>query len=195
MRADASGSLEAIEHETIKLGDEHSSIRIVLSGIGTISENDVKAALTGTSPAAVIGFNVGIDTIAQEYARQHGVQIELFDIIYKLTERLEELLGETRPKRAVEEIVGKAKVLKQFSSRKDEHVVGGAVSDGYLAQKALVRVTRRGTVIGIGKIRNMQAHKKDVGRVEAGNEFGAQIESTFEIAQGDTLECFTTTMQ
>jgi len=195
VRADTSGSLEAIEHEAVKLGDEHSSIRIVLSGIGTISENDVKAALTGTPPAAVIGFNVGIDTVAQEYARQHAIKIEIFDIIYKLTERLEELLGETRPKRAVEEIVGKAKVLKQFSSRKDEHVVGGAVSDGYLAQKALVRVTRRGTVIGVGKIRNIQAHKQNVTKVEAGSEFGAQIESTFEITQGDTLECFTTTMK
>ena len=195
VRADASGSLEAIEHEAVKLGDEHSAVRIVLSGIGTISENDVKAALTGTAPATVIGFNVGVDAVAQEYARQHGIKIEIFDIIYKLTERLEELLIEARPKRAVEETVGKAKVLKQFSTRKNEHVVGGAVSEGYLAQKALVRVTRRGTVIGVGKIQNMQAHKKNVGRVEAGNEFGAQIESTFEIAQGDTLECFTTTMK
>lgn len=195
VRADASGSLEAISHEIVRLGDEYSSVRIVLSGIGNISENDVKAALTSTPSAAVIGFNVSADAVAQEYARQHGVRIVLFDIIYKLTEHIEELLGEARPKRSVEEVVGRAKVLKQFSSRKDEHVVGGSVSEGYLARKASVRVIRRGTVIGVGKIKNMQSHKQDVAKVEVGSEFGAQIESTFEIAQGDALECFMISLQ
>ena len=75
------------------------------------------------------------------------------------------------------------------------HVVGGKVDEGYLARGASVRVTRRNTVIGIGKIKNMQSHKQDVERVEAGSEFGTQIESPFEIAQGDLLECFTTTMK
>ncbi len=182
-------------HEAKRLGDEHSSIRIVLSGIGTISENDAKAGLTSTPPAVVIGFNVPADAVAQEYARQHGITIELFDIIYKLTERLEELLSHARPKRATEEVVGRAKVLKQFSSRKNEHVVGGSVSEGYLARGASVRVTRRATVIGIGKIKNLQSHKQDVARVEMGSEFGAQIEAVFEVAQGDTLECFTTSLK
>jgi len=195
VRADAAGSLEAIEHETVKLGDEHSSVRIVQSGIGTISENDVKAALAGSVQAVVIGFNVKIDPIAEDYARQHDVRIETFDIIYKLTERIEELLHESRPKRVVEETLGKAKVLKQFSSRKDMHVVGGTVAEGHLARGASVRVLRRGTLIGTGKIKNMQSHKADVERVETGSEFGALIVSAFEVAQGDTLECFTSTMK
>ena len=195
VRADASGSLEAIEHEMARLGDEHSSLRIVLSGIGTISENDVKTALAGSVQAVVIGFNVKVDPVAEEYARQHSVRIETFDIIYKLTERLEELLHETRPKRVVEEVVGRAKVLKQFSSRKDTHVVGGSVAEGYLARGAHVRVTRRGAIIGTGKIKNLQSHKADVERVETGSEFGAQISCPFEIAQGDSFECFTTAMK
>ncbi len=194
VRADTSGSLEAIEHEMIKVGDEHSSIRIVLSGIGTISENDVKTALAGSLQAVVVGFNVKVDPIAEEYARQHAVRIETFDIIYKLTERLDELLHETRPKRTVEAIVGKAKVLKQFSTRKDMHVIGGSVSEGYLARGAAVRVLRRNTLIGVGKIKNIQSHKADVDRVETGSEFGAQIASAFEITQGDVLECFTTSL-
>jgi len=195
VRADASGSLEAILHEAVKLGDEHSSVRIVQSGIGTISEGDVKTALAGSVPAAVIGFNVAVDPIAQEYARQHNIRIELFNIIYKLTERLEEILKEARPRRAVETIVGRAKILKQFSSRKDEHVVGGSVAEGYIAKGGAVRVVRRNTVIGVGKVRNIQSHKQDVSRVEEGSEFGAQIESDFQIMQGDVLECFTTVME
>ena len=95
----------------------------------------------------------------------------------------------------MEEVVGKAKVLKQFSTRKNEHVVGGMLLDGYLARGASVRVSRRGTVIGVGKIKNMQSHKQNVDRVETGSEFGTQIEAVFEIAQGDTLECFTTSLK
>ncbi|MBI4079630.1 translation initiation factor IF-2 [Candidatus Kaiserbacteria bacterium] len=195
VRSDTAGSLEAIEHELVKLGDTDSSLRIVLSGIGNIAEGDVKAALAGSVQAIVIGFNVKVDPIAEDHARQHSVRIETFDIIYKLTERLEELLHEIRPKRAVEETLGRAKVLKQFSSRKDQHVVGGAVAEGYLAKGGSVRVLRRGIAIGIGKIKNIQSHKADVERVDTGSEFGALIVSPFEVAQGDTLECFTTAMK
>ena len=195
VRADAAGSLEAITHELTRLKDEHSSVQIVQSGMGTISEGDVKTALAGTIPAAVIGFNVAVDPIAEDYARHHGIRIEIFDIIYKLTERVEELLRASRPKRAVEEVVGRAKVLKQFSSRKDLHVIGGAISEGYFARGASVRVTRRNTTIGVGKIKNLQSHKADVERVETGSEFGAQIASPFEIVPGDIVECFTTSLK
>jgi len=195
VRADTSGSLEAIAHEVTRIGDEHSSVRIVQSGIGTLSENDVKAAHAGTTTGAVIGFNVQIDPIAEEYARQHGIKIEVFDIIYKLTERVEELLGQGRPKRAVEEVLGRAKILKQFSSRKDSHVVGGKVSEGNMVRGAQVRVSRRNTVIGVGKIKNMQSNKQDVDRVPEGSEFGAQVESNFEMAPGDIVECFSTAMK
>ena len=192
VRADTSGSLEAVAHEIVRLGDEFSSVRIVLSGIGDISENDVKAALTGTPPAAVIGFNVNTDNVALEYARQHGIRIETFNIIYKLTEHLEELLRTERPKRSVEETVGRAKVLKQFSSRKDEHVIGGIVAEGHVARGVSVRVSRRAAIIGVGRIKNLQSHKQNVERVLTNSEFGAQIEAVFEVAPGDVLECFVT---
>lgn len=189
VRADTAGSLEAIAHEITRLGDEHSSIRIVQSGIGNVTEGDIKTAIAGTVPAVLVGFNVGIDAIAETMARQNNLSIEQFNIIYKLTEALEELLRTRRPKRTVEEIVGRAKILKQFSSRKDEHVVGGSVQDGYVAKGSSVRVTRRGTIIGTGKIINLQSHKQNVDRVEASSEFGAQIQSPFEVTQGDVLEC------
>lgn len=193
VRADTTGSLEALQQEIAKLGDEYSAVSIVQSGIGGISENDVKAAISSHIPATVIGFNVGIDSIGAALAQRDSVRVETFDIIYKLAERLEELLRENRPKRVVEQVVGRAKILKQFSSQKDEQVVGGAVSEGYFERKAQVRVMRRGTAVGTGKIMNIQSHKQNVDRVEAPSEFGTQINASFEIAQGDTLECFVTT--
>jgi len=195
IRADASGSLEAIAHETVKLGNEHAQISIVQTGIGTVSENDVKTALAGKVPAVIIGFNVGTDPIAEALALQHGIRIENFSIIYKLTERLEEILAETAPKRSVEETLGRAKVLKHFSSRKDEQVIGAKVSEGYLSRGGTVRVVRRNAPLGTGKIKNIQSNKEDVDRIEIDREFGAQIAAPFEIMQGDVLEYFTTSMQ
>ncbi|KKW24440.1 MAG: Translation initiation factor IF-2 protein [Candidatus Kaiserbacteria bacterium GW2011_GWB1_52_6] len=193
VRADTLGSLEAIELEAARIGDEHAKIAIVQSGIGNISENDVKAAISSVIPTTIVGFNVGTDSIAYDHARQSAVRIETFNIIYKLTEHLEELLKASAPKRVVEEVVGRAKILKQFSSRKDEHVIGGKVLEGYLARGYQVHVTRRNTLLGVGKIRNLQANKQNVDRVEEGREFGAQIISDFEIVHGDVVECFVAT--
>ena len=195
VRADTSGSLEAIAQETAALGDEYARINIVQTGLGAVSENDVKAAIGCDVPAVVIGFNVGIDSIAFTLALQHGIRVETFTIIYKLTERLEELLGESAPKRRVEAITGKAKVLKQFGSRKDERVIGGKVLEGFLERGSSVRVMRRAEELGVGKIKNIQSNKQDVNRIEEGREFGAQITAEFEISAGDTLEGFTTSME
>lgn len=195
VRVDAIGSLEAVLLETSRLGDEHARIRVVQSGIGAISEGDIKAAMSGENHATVIGFNVHVDALAAEYARQHGIHVETFDIIYKLTERLLELLKNSTPKRLVEETYGKAKILRQFSSRKDEHVIGGKVTEGYITKKSSVHVFRRGNKIGIGKVANLQTNKQNVDRVDSGSEFGAQIESDFEIAAGDVIESFTATMK
>ena len=195
IRADASGSLEAIDQEVATLGSEYARVRIVQSGIGSISENDVKAAIASDVPSAVVGFNVNIDAPASTLALQHGIRIETFTIIYKLTERLEELLQESAPKRTVEAVTGKAKVLKKFGSRKDEHVIGGKVSEGFLERYSRVRVMRRLAEIGVGKIANIQSNKQDVSRIEIDREFGAQITAPFEILQGDILEGFTTSVE
>jgi translation initiation factor IF-2 len=195
IRADSQGSLEAIMFELEKLGDEHSAVKLIQSGLGTVSENDIKTAIASGEPPVVVGFNVGIDSPAQVLADRDAIRVEKFEIIYKMTERLAELLKETRPKRQVEEIVGRAKVLKQFSSRKHEHVVGGSVLSGYLAKNGVVRVLRRQIALGTGKIKNIQTNKQNTDRVQEGSEFGTQIEADFEIAQGDVLECIVTRVE
>ncbi|MDO8513982.1 MAG: translation initiation factor IF-2 [bacterium] len=194
VRADVSGSLEAIAQETEKLGDEHARVSIVQSGIGAVSENDVKAAIASNG-SVVVGFNVVIDAPAFALALQHGIKIETFTIIYKLTERLEELLGERAPKRLVENTTGRARILKHFSSRKDAQVVGGKVVDGFLSRGATVRIMRRNELVGTGKLKNVQANKQDVDRIEEGREFGAQVACECEIAEGDVIEAFTSSMQ
>lgn len=193
VRADTTGSLEAIISETMKLGDEHKRITIVYSGIGNITEGDIKTALAGMHKGVVIGFNVGTERLAEALARQNGVQCENFNIIYKLTERLEEVLKESAPKRTIEEVKGRAKILKQFSHQKELTTVGGKVAEGFIEKKGRVRISRRNTVIGSGKIVSVQTNKQNVDRVENEQEFGMQIEAPFEVAQGDVIEYFVTT--
>ena len=103
-------------------------------------------------------------------------------------EHLEERLATLKPKRVIEEVAGRARVIKQFSSQKEIHVVGGGVTEGFIAKGGTVRIIRRKLPIGLGKVLNMQSNKQNVARVEATSEFGAQIESKFEIAEGDILE-------
>lgn len=196
VRADTTGSLEAIVHETAEVGDDYTGISIIQSGIGAVSENDVKSVIASqASHAVLIGFNVGVDPVAEALARQHGIAIETFTIIYKLTERLQELLKASAPKRIIEEIVGHAHILKCFSSHRGEQVVGGKVSDGTFVKGAVVRVLRRKILIGQGKVMNIQTNKQNVDKVAVGSEFGAQVNAEFEIAQGDMLEAFTSVEQ
>lgn len=193
VRADVTGSLEGILHEVVKIGDEYTGIRIVQSGIGAISEADVKTAIASQEiPAVIVGFDVPVDNLARESARQHGVTIETFDIIYKLAERLTELLQERAPKRQVDEVLGKARVLKLFSSGKGRQTIGGTVFEGHFEKNTSVRILRKSEEIGTGWVASLQSHRQGVDRVESGGEFGSEIETIIDLATGDVLESFRT---
>ncbi len=189
IRADTTGSLEAIVVELKKIGDATRKVRIVQSGIGSVSEDDIKTAIAaGIAPASVLGFHVGTDQTASAFALERGVHVEFFDIIYKLTERLNELLLESAPKRVVEEILGRAKVLKFFSSKRDEHVFGAEILEGALKKGGAVRITRRGEVVGRGEIVGLQSNKQNVEKVETEGQFGAVLASDHTPSQGDVIE-------
>lgn len=192
VRADVTGSLEGINHELAKIGDDYMDAQVVLSGVGAVSEADVKAAIGSKVPAIILGFSVPVDSLAREAARQHGVQIETFDIIYKLAERVEELMKERAPKREVEEKIGRAKILAQFSSKRDSHLVGGTVLEGRIEKGASVKIMRKQEEVGRGKVTGLQTNKQTVDRADDGREFGAQITSETEVLQGDVIECFRT---
>lgn len=190
IRADVTGSLDAIAGEVAKLGDEGRRIHIIQSGVGAISEDDIKTAIAaGVAPAVVIGFHVTTDRTAQNFALERGVTIESFEIIYKLTERLEELLKQVAPKRTMETVVGRAKVLKYFSSKHLEHVVGAKVLEGELRKKGKVRIMRQEKAVGRGDIVNLQSNKQNVEKVETEGEFGMVVESQFKPSPGDIVEC------
>lgn len=189
IKSDVAGTLEAIEKEISKIEHERVVIKIIAKGVGTIGENDAKLA-SGSSSAIILGFHTKVERGAQDIADRFGVTIKTFDIIYKLSEWLEEELTRRTPKVMGEDIVGTAKILKIFSATKHKQVIGGKVTSGALEVGAQVKIMRRDVEIGRGKIEGLQAQKIATKKVEEGNECGMMIESKMEIAGGDILEAF-----
>lgn len=188
LMADVLGTLDAIEHELEKLKSDNIKIRIIKKGVGIISEDDIKTA-SGKGGTLVIGFKTKTDNHAQNLANRLGIKIKIFDVIYKISEWLEEIIKERTPKAEIEEKTGEAKILKIFSKTKNKQVLGGKILDGKLSLKENVKIIRRGEEIGKGEIVNLQQNKINVKEIKEG-EFGAQIQARTEIANGDKIESF-----
>ena len=188
LRADAAGSLDAIEHELKKLESERVTIRIVSKGVGAVSEGDVKAA-SGVLGTLVIGFHTLVDRSANDLAKRNGVELNTFDIIYKLSEWFESVIKERTPQGEEKITLSRAKILKCFSRTKNKQVVGGRVEEGVLEVKQSFRILRNDIEIGTGGvIENLQQQKADTKNASEGSEFGAQLKSEIEIIAGDIIE-------
>ncbi len=190
IKADTAGSLEAIESELKKISKERIVPQIILSGVGSVNENDVKAAL-GNAGTLLIGFHTKVDARAATLAERSALEILSYNIIYELTDKVAQLLNEREPKVEVEEVTGSFKVLKLFSQAKGKQVLGGKVLEGTITKGNSVKIMRRESEIGHGKVRELQQAKIATDSVIEGTEFGAMIESKTEIAPGDVLTAVT----
>ncbi len=189
IKADTTGSLEALEHEILKIARGSGNIKIIHKGIGTIEENDIKIASSGAH-ALIVGFQVAVSKTAERVAAQQEISVNTFTIIYKLTEWLSLEIKNRTPKIMIEKLVGSAKIIRIFSIQKRKQVVGGKVLEGEIKLKSKVKISRRGKIIDEGEILELQQQKKRARKVEAGLEFGALIESKYDIAPGDVIESF-----
>ncbi len=192
IKADVAGMIEAIDKEIKKIQHEKVILKIINSGAGSVTENDIKLASSGVKNTIVLAFNVKTDASAREMAERTGVTIKTFDVIYKLTEWLEEEIKEKAPKVSFEEVIGKAKIIRVFSKTKNKQVIGGKVIEGELNTKSNIKITRRENEIGKGEILGLQQQKMETKSVLEGDEFGTMIESNTEIAAGDIIEAFKT---
>lgn len=189
IKTDVLGTMDAIEKEIGKMTTDKVGFKIISKGVGAIGEGDVKTAVADKE-TLVVGFNVKVDGSAFETAEKNGIQIQTFDIIYKLTDWLAEMLEERRPREEVIETTGKAKILKTFSKTKERQVVGGKVIEGRLTADANVRIMRRDFEIGHGKVVELQQGKARAKEVMEESEFGMMIETKTDVAPGDIIEAF-----
>jgi translation initiation factor IF-2 len=190
LKADTSGSLDALIYEVGKLANDRILPTVVLSGIGPVTENDVRAASTNDN-AFIIGFHTKVEPQAESLALRLGTPLHSFDIIYKMTEWLVDALKERTPAIESEEMKGRAKIIKLFSKTRDKQIIGGKVETGTISVNEVVKILRRDADIGQGRIKELQMQKNKVSSVEEGKEFGAMVEAKIEIAPSDRIESFT----
>jgi len=188
IKADVSGTIDAILHELDKLKSDRISVRVIGSEVGDINVSDVQN-VSATDDAIIVGFNVNLERPAKELADRLGVEINTFNIIYELSDWLNTALKNRTPKKEETIVTGKAKILRHFSVQKNTHVLGGRLDEGVLKQGQTVRILRRDIEIGKGEIKNIQQAKSNVTQITEG-EFGMQLDTKTDINAGDYIEPF-----
>ena len=191
VKADVAGSVDAIEHELKKITHERASIRIVSSGVGSVSETDVKTA--HAAGGVIIAFNVSTDAIANELAGRDTVTILSFSIIYELSEKIAELLAKRVPAIASEKELGRAMVLKAFSSSGKKQVLGARYLSGILTVGNRIKILRRDTELTRGSITNLQQARADAKEIKTEGDFGIEIEARENAIYGDEIIAFVVT--
>lgn len=188
IKADVSGSIDAILHELDKFQSDRISVKIIGTAVGDVTASDVQN-VSATKNALIVGFNVKVERPAKELAERLGVEIDTFSIIYELSDWLDTALKNRTPKREEKVSTGKAKILRHFSVQKNTHVLGGRLDSGVLKSGQTVRILRRDIEIGEGEIKNIQQAKSNVSQVSDG-EFGIEINTRTDINAGDHIEAF-----
>ena len=188
IKADVAGSIDAIFHELKKSVHERGALRIVSAGVGNVSENDVKTA--HVSNGVIIAFNVGTDAIASELALRDAVSILSFSIIYELSEAVTKLLNERVPAIATEKELGRAMVLKVFSSGARKQVLGARYITGILTVGSRVKLMRKEVEVGRGSMSNLQQARADVKEIKTEGDFGAEIDVREHAVYGDEVVAF-----
>ena len=188
LKTDVRGSEEAVKNalQKIQIGDV--VVKVIRSGIGTITESDV--VLANASDAIIIGFNVSPSNITKEIAKEYNVDIRLYTIIYKLVEEMELAIQGMLDPEYEEKVIGNVEIRKIFKFSKIGNIAGCYITDGVVKNNASVRVVRDGIIIQEDKISTLQKGKETVKEMKKGFECGITLETFNDIKEGDILEVY-----
>ena len=186
VKADSTGSAEAVKTSLEKLSTDKIKINIVRATSGAITESDI--LLASASRAIVYGFNVRPDAKTRAKAEEEKIEIRLHNIIYALIEELQDAMKGMLKKELVEKVTGQAEVRKLFKVSKIGTIGGCMVTDGVIKSGSLIRVIRSGVVVFQGKLASLQREKDQVKEVKAGFECGMLVENYNDIKEGDIIE-------
>jgi translation initiation factor IF-2 len=188
IKGDVQGSVEAIAGALEKLGTEEVKARILLAGVGGITESDV--TLAASSNAAIIGFNVRAHKEAATAAEQAGIEIRYYNIIYNLVDDVKAAMSGLLAPELRETMLGNAEVLEVFAVSKVGKIAGCRVTDGRVERGQHVRLIRDKVVIHEGKLSTLKRFKDDAASVVAGQECGMSFENYQDMRKGDVIECY-----
>jgi translation initiation factor IF-2 len=190
VRGDVVGSVEAVVSELSKFEHPEVRLNVIAEGVGAITQNDIM--LASASDALIVGFNVRPNAEARELASREGVEIRTYEVIYKLTEEIEQALVGKLAAVTTEETIGEAEVRALFRVSRLGTIAGCMVTNGVVRRNASVRVIRDGTVIYTTTIAQLKRFKDDVREVAEGFECGILLDGFNDVKEGDVLEMFET---
>jgi translation initiation factor IF-2 len=189
LKADVSGSLGAITHALGQLGSDEVKINVLLEAAGDITDNDIMLATA--SNAIVVGFNTGITETARRAAETEGVDVRLYEIIYKLTDDIDAALKGMLEPEIVEVVEGRAEIRQIFRVGKSTVIAGCYVTEGRIVRNGGARVWRGGKVIVTDRIESLRRFRDDAREVAQNFECGIGLAGFNDLVEGDIIECFT----
>ena len=189
VKADIQGSVEAVTQSFEKLTNDQVRVKVVHGAVGAINESDI--VLADVSNAIIIGFNVRPNAIITEKAKEAGVDIRLYDVIYKATEDIEKAMKGMLEPTFEEVVLGHAEIRELFKVSGVGTIGGSYVTDGKIVRNCGVRLLRNDIVIHTGELGSLQRLKDSVKEVQAGFECGLTIAGYNDIKVGDVVEAFT----
>lgn len=193
VKADVAGSLEAIQQALEQIKTDEVKIEIVQSGVGDVSDSDVLMA--SSSKGSVIAFRAKIAPTAAILAKQRGVHIDQYDVIYELLADITDAVLKMCTPEYERVVSARLKVLQIFKTEKDEQILGGLVVEGELASNLPIVVMREDKELGMAKILELQEQKVATARVQANHECGMRLQFTGKIKAGDYLLSITETLK
>ena len=190
VKADVQGSVEAVRQSLEKISNEEVRVKVIHGGVGAISESDIM--LADASNAIVVGFNVRPDVLADNMAKEKGVDMRTYRVIYDCIEEIEAAMkGMLAPKfRDVEQ--GRIEVRQVYKLSSVGTIAGCYVTSGKVTRHSKIRVVRDGIVISEDEIASLKRFKDDVKEVASNYECGISLEKFNDIKEGDVFEAFIT---
>ncbi len=188
LKADTQGSLEAIKYSLGQVKSDDVSFKIIHAGVGNVSEGDVLMA--AASGGLVIGFHVGAPPQVKRMAEREGVNIAMYDIIYKLLEDLKNILSGLLEPEIIETVLGRTEVKQIFLQKKKEQIIGCRVLSGKVENKSKIRIMRNDVKVGDGEVATLRFIDKVVPEIAEGNECGILYRGDVIVEPGDILECY-----
>jgi translation initiation factor IF-2 len=190
VKGDVQGSVEAVVSELQKIQHPEVRVNVIHQGVGGITENDIM--LAAASGGMVVGFNVRPNAETRAIAEREGVEIRTYDVIYKLTEDIEQALVGMLATVKTEETIGEAEVRETFRASRIGTIAGCMVTNGVIRRNAQVRIIRDGTVIYTTVIDSLKRFQDDAREVQEGFECGLHLANFDDVKVGDVLEVFET---
>ena len=188
IKADVNGSSEALKSSLEKIDVSGVKINVIRSSVGAITESDV--VLASASNALIIGFNVRANNKTMDIAKEYGVEVRYYDIIYKVVEDMEDAMKGMLDPEYEEKIVGTLEIRQIFKFSKVGLIAGCHVLSGVVKNNLNARIVRDGTVIYNGKVNTLQHEKDQVKEVKKDMDCGITLENCQDYKEKDIIEVY-----